>query len=190
MTVEQALVDAWTEMLTGSAAGLDIGHCVLATRAGLYVLSVLGVTAREQVVASTAFTRSAFELAMEGTPIAKWPEMAWSVGVDPAVTNGEAKRGRFPAHVVIRTHECWIDLAAGQFNRPARGLMMAPWCRSVELFLHQQGTWLARTGNVVIQMTELGDKALAQRMKASPDWTRNFREYTDELLTRTRRHIE
>jgi hypothetical protein len=106
--------------------------CVLSTRVGYDVCRYFGVQAKPTVVRAFAFNEAWARVADEQPELladpddAKWEdarmEGAWALAIDE---EDHGTPGRFAGHLVLVAAgepDWFLDLTAGQFSRPERGL--------------------------------------------------------------------
>lgn len=104
------------------------GFCIEATSIALHVLRALGHTAVPLTVDVFIANPKAIELLKDQTPVAEWPDDAWSVGV--SANNPTDGRTRVPidgrrgwnGHLIVRDDTAGgvIDFDFGSFERSGR----------------------------------------------------------------------
>lgn len=96
------------------------GSCVQATRVGIEALNYFGVKAKPLTVMMICGNNAWAEwMKLDTFGSEQMPDEAWSVGIDPVLRPGE--RG-FPGHLVIEVDGQLLDLDAGFYSRPDRGI--------------------------------------------------------------------
>ncbi len=100
------------------------GSCVQATRVGIEALRYFGVKAEPLTVMMICGNLAWAEwMKLDTFGSEQMPDEAWSVGIDPVLHPGE--RG-FPGHLVIEVDGNLLDLDAGFYSRPDRGIHIPP----------------------------------------------------------------
>jgi len=115
-----AEIERWVPRHLAGQAGW--GRCIQATRVGLEVLRYFGVEARPLVTLLITGNRAWAEWMLDGSP-QPMPDEAWAVGIDDELHEGQ--RG-FPGHLVIELDGQLLDLDAGFYARPERGIFVPP----------------------------------------------------------------
>lgn len=105
---------------TADARAAHRGRCVQATHVGLDALRYFGIEAKPRVTLMMVGNEAWAEWMLAGSP-QPMPDPVWSVGIDP---NAEG-RG-FPAHLVIEIDGQLLDLDAGFYSRPHKGIHVPP----------------------------------------------------------------
>jgi len=98
------------------------GRCVQATRVGIEALRYFGVEATPLVTLMMVGNEEWVQWMLAGKP-QPLPEEVWSVGIDPEPRLGD--RG-YPAHLVIEIDGQILDLDAGMYARPHKGIFLPP----------------------------------------------------------------
>ena len=93
--------------------------CIASTRILIEVLRYFGCRAEPLPVKVLACNAAAAPLLEAGTPIAQWPESAYSIGVD--ATGTRADKG-WDGHLVVTANRHLIDPSADQLDRPDHDL--------------------------------------------------------------------
>ena len=104
------------------ARQVDRGRCVQATRVGLEALAYFGVTAKPLVTTMMAGNEDWVRWMLDGYP-QPMPEEVWSVGIDP---EPRSEHRGYPAHLVIEIDGLLLDLDAGLYARPHKGIHLPP----------------------------------------------------------------
>jgi len=101
--------------------------CILASRVTHEVLSYFGVPHAVMPTQAIAMNEMMLSHVMAGTPHSEWHAEAWSVGVgfpNMVATNRDNRDPvGFDGHLIVTTRVTLIDLSAGQFDRPAYGIV-------------------------------------------------------------------
>jgi hypothetical protein len=98
------------------------GRCVQATRVGIEVLRYFGFQGRPLVTLMMTGNLAWVEWMLAGQP-QPMPDEVWSVGIDPE--HRPEDRG-YPAHLVIALGGMLLDLDAGLYARPHKGIHLPP----------------------------------------------------------------
>ena len=98
------------------AALIDQGRCVQATRVGIEALRYFGFEARPLTTLMMCGNAAWVEWMANDNPM-PMPDEVWSVGIDPV-----AKGRGFPAHLVLALGSNLLDLDAGLYARPHKGI--------------------------------------------------------------------
>lgn len=106
---------------TAYARRNDRGRCVQATRVGIEALRYFGIEARPLVTTMMVGNEDWVRWMLDGQPL-PMPDEVWSVGIDP-----EPREDRgYPAHLVIEIDGQILDLDAGFYSRPHKGIYLPP----------------------------------------------------------------
>lgn len=174
------LIRRFADLWSGTfAAEVDPHACILASRTAVETFRYFGVDAEAVPVTVIVCNAVAFPLLQSEVPLADWPETAWSIGVGLGGTNPTG----YEAHMVVRIPDvAWVDLTAGQFSRPQRGIPVPDviWLEATNgtdgpgrqwrhAQLHDDAHYLWR---------ELDD----QSFRDAPDWRRNYRPFTARAI--------
>lgn len=163
---EDWLVDALAkEWLAGVVPRLDeIGACVAGARFGWEYLTRLGIKAWVTQVDAIGLDELSYKEVMNGEGPTGWSIGALSVTSVPNKWNG---------HVVVETDGWFVDLTAGQFDRPDKGIMFGNGlCVPQTQLVHHVGVWQGDWFEVpVAQGHYLFRDAVIQRdIRKAPDW--------------------
>jgi len=158
----ETLVSAW---LRGAVPRLtNTGACVAGARFGLELLSRLGVESCVTQVDAIGLDEQSYMEVINGKGPTGWSVGALSVTTAPNAWNG---------HVVLETNDWFIDLTAGQFDRPDKGILFGNGlCVPVGELTHHVGIWQGDWFEVpVAQGHYLFRDAVIQRdITKAPDW--------------------
>lgn len=124
------LATLWPQIPTSIGARADLkdgtGLCIASTRFGIGVLEMLGVKCR--ALPCSLIVRNAFadQLCNQGVPMAKWPSMAWSLGV---MANDKPVNGLWDAHLCVewrskRGRSGILDLDLPRYSKPEYGIRL------------------------------------------------------------------
>jgi hypothetical protein len=102
------------------ARSVNRGRCVQATRVGIEALRYFGITGKPLVTLMLTGNAAWAEWMLAGSP-QPMPDEVWSVGINP---NDDGPG--FPAHLVISLDGLLLDLDAGFYARPERGIHVPP----------------------------------------------------------------
>lgn len=154
----------------------ETASCVMSVRVVLAVMEPYGLIARPSTVNIAAFNKEGWANAQAGTPLARWPRDAHSVGVDSDGTTSEKNwNGHLVAIVRSTTGRILVDPSADQLDRPQHNIHMSPvvaalprlWTPKDPLFLEgDSGTTVVYT-----------PKMLPKTWQTSPDWARRDEEF-------------
>jgi len=108
------------------------GRCVQATRVGIETLAYFGIQAEPLVTTMMTGNEDWVRWMLDGQP-QPMPDEVWSVGIDPEPRPG--RRG-YPAHLVIEIDGMLLDLDAGFYARPSKGILLPP---TILIPLHERG---------------------------------------------------
>ena len=114
-----SLCSAWVE-LDMDAIFTKEGWCVNSSRIGVDVLTRKGFLAQAAVWDLEVGNQLASEMYVRGTPTEEWPDEAWNIGTFQAID--DSGPGMVRGHVVVEMGGYVVDLSAGQYNRPNRGI--------------------------------------------------------------------
>lgn len=156
------LASVW---LNGAAPRLsDSSACVASARFGWELLHWAGVEAWVTQVDAIGLDEQSYMEVINGEGPTGWSVGALSMTEVPNKWNG---------HVVVETNDWFIDLTAGQFDRPDKGIMFGNGlCVPVGELTHHVGVWQGDWFEVpVAQGHYLFRDAVVQRdITKAPDW--------------------
>lgn len=179
MSVEivMAVADAWDEWWDDELhKRIGANCCVLTARVAIKTLAALGVKAWPLATETVIYNHAGAALWQAKVPIEQWPEHAWSVGAlrsSPTTDNGYA------GHIWAATDEWVVDLSARQFHRPGRIEISTALVATNTPLPNGDYCW-AFPGAVIIAHP-FTDRSFVN----GPDWLRNWRDFTPELIERT-----
>jgi hypothetical protein len=160
--VMETLSSVW---LRGAAPRLTTdGACVAGSRFGLEFLKQTGIEAWVTQVDAIALDEQSYREMLNGEPPTGWSVGALSVTEVPNKWNG---------HVIVETNQWFIDLTAGQFDRPDKGIVFGNGlCVPTGKLIDHVGIWQGDWFEVpVAQGHYLFRDAVVQRdIKKAPDW--------------------
>jgi hypothetical protein len=160
----------WPDLI---APGLGVNHCILAARVLVEVGAYFGFDWRAQAVDVVVANQAAWELIQTDVPVSEWPEEAWSTGCHHDL---DLPGRGYNGHVVVLGDHLIMDMAAKQFSRPHRGLVVdGPIVGTTDGFEH--GAVFTDDETVVIYRPR---DSLAYR--DAPDWRTNYRIETAALI--------
>lgn len=118
-----AIKDSWIEFV---APRVTPNSCVLAAKVVSEVLKRLGLSAFVVPMKAMAVNDVMLDHQLNNVHYAQWSEDAWSVGVGYEKTDASRVDNRlgagFDGHLIVSTSTHFVDLTAGQFDRPAKGI--------------------------------------------------------------------
>ena len=158
----ETLSSVW---LRGAAPRLTTdGACVASARFGLEFLKHAGIESWVTQLDAIALDEQSYREMLNGEGPTGWSVGALSVTEVPNKWNG---------HVVVETNDWFIDLTAGQFDRPDKGIVFGHGlCVPVGELIDHVGIWQGDWFEVpVAQGHYLFRDAVVQRdIKKAPDW--------------------
>jgi hypothetical protein len=158
----ETLSSVW---LRGAAPRLTTdGACVAGARFGLEFLKHAGIESWVTQLDAIALDEQSYREMLNGEGPTGWSVGALSVTEVPNKWNG---------HVVVETNDWFIDLTAGQFDRPDKGIVFGHGlCVPVGELIDHVGIWQGDWFEVpVAQGHYLFRDAVVQRdIKKAPDW--------------------
>lgn len=140
------------------------GACVAGSRFGLEYLRQVGIDCWVTQVDAIGLDEQSYEEVLNGEGPTGWSVGALSVTEVPNKWNG---------HVVVETNEWFVDLTAGQFDRPDKGIVFGHGlCVPVGELVEHVGVWQGDWFEVpVAQGHYLFRDAVVQRdITKAPDW--------------------
>lgn len=158
----ETLSSVW---LRGAAPRLSTdGACVAGARFGLEFLTRFGVESWVTQVDAIGLDELSYREVLNGEGPTGWSVGALSVTSVPNKWNG---------HVVVETNDWFVDLTAGQFDRPDKGIMFGHGlCVPVGELTHHVGIWQGDWFEVPVAKGHyLFRDAVVQRdITKAPDW--------------------
>lgn len=158
----KTLTQTW---LKGVAPRLStVSACVAGARFGSEYLKRFGIKSWAAQVDAIGLDEQSYQEMLNGEGPTGWSIGAISVTDVPNKWNG---------HVVVETNEWFIDLTAGQFDRPDKGILFGNGlCVPVGELVHHVGIWQGDWFEVpVAQGHYLFRDAVVQRdITKAPDW--------------------
>lgn len=170
----ETLSSVW---LRGAAPRLtNAGACVAGSRFGWEYLKQVGIESWVTQVDAIGLDEQSYKEMLNGEGPTGWSVGALSVTEVPNKWNG---------HVVVETNEWFIDLTAGQFDRPDKGIVFGHGlCVPVGELIHHVGIWQGDWFEVPVAQGHylFRDAVVKRDINTAPDWhagVRLLRETVD-----------
>jgi hypothetical protein len=176
------LADYWTEKVTPV---VDARSCVLAGRVASVVLNRIGISTAVYHTDTVAMNELWYELfVVKGLAQALLPPEAWCVGAVTGEVKGTHRNmvGGFSGHLIVTTPNYFVDLSAGQFDRPSHGIVTGS-----PLIVHRENIVDSEQGKMVPIQQGLYIVRPAEKpasYKWTPDWQTSYKHFTKPLLAR------
>jgi hypothetical protein len=142
----------------------DVGACVAGSRFGSEFMKELGVHAWATQLDAIAIDEQSYQEMLRGEAPNGWSVGAFSMTTVPNKWNG---------HVVVETTNWFIDLTAGQFDRPDKGIVFGNGlCVPAEEIIFHENIWHGDWFEVPVAQGHylFRDAVVKRDITKAPDW--------------------
>jgi hypothetical protein len=142
----------------------ETGACVAGSRFGSEFLKELGVNAWVTQLDAIAIDEQSYNEMISGEAPNGWSVGAFSMTTVPNKWNG---------HVVVETTNWFIDLTAGQFDRPDKGIVFGNGlCVPTEKIIFHENIWQGDWFEVPVEQGHylFRDAVVKRDITKAPDW--------------------